>query len=74
MAKKLLGDKEGPGSYLRESMRNWQSAVRSLKHALGKGIEVTRTSKNNDINKRLRVRDHSKKRKRSSWVAKFDEW
>ncbi|TKY72040.1 hypothetical protein E2542_SST00774 [Spatholobus suberectus] len=48
--------------------------VRSLKYLLGNGMEVTRISKNDDTNKGLGLRgDYRRKRRKSSWIAKFDE-
>ncbi|KAJ1429486.1 S-adenosyl-L-methionine-dependent methyltransferase [Sesbania bispinosa] len=72
VANNLLGDKKGLVSYLRG--KDEKLAVRSLRHPLGKGMEVTRISKQDDIDKRLGIREENgRKRKKSSWVAKIDE-
>ncbi|KAK7349425.1 hypothetical protein VNO77_06785 [Canavalia gladiata] len=66
------GDKKALRRYLRGKYE--KLTIRSLKHPLGKGMEITSISKNDDIDKRLGDReDCGNKRKKSSWVARFDE-
>ena len=72
VANNLGGDKKGLGGYVRR--KDEKVDVRSLKHPIGKGMEVTMISMNDENDKRLGVRGHhSKKRCKSKWVAKFDE-
>ncbi|XP_061372883.1 uncharacterized protein LOC133315302 [Gastrolobium bilobum] len=75
VANNLFGDKKGLdlGGYVRR--KDEKVAVRSLKHPIGKGMEVTMFSKNDEAEMRLfGVRGHhSRKRNKSKWVAKFDE-
>lgn len=72
VANNLLGDKKGLGGYLRK--KDEKIAVKSLKHPLGNGMEVTKISKNDESGKRFGVNeDISRKRKKSTWVAQFDE-
>ena len=74
VAQNLVGGKKGfmGGQYVQKEEN---LAVRSLKHPIGKGMEVTMISKNNDeVNARFGVSHHSQKRRtKSRWVAKFDE-
>ena len=67
------GDKKGIRWCLRG--KDEKLEVRSLKHPLGNGMEVTRISKSDNTNNmRFGVKgDYSKKRRKSSWIAKFDE-
>ncbi|MED6174977.1 hypothetical protein PIB30_074104 [Stylosanthes scabra] len=66
----LGGDKKRLGSYVRR--KDEKIAVRSLKHPIGKGMEVILISMNNDD--RFGDRGHhSRKICKSKWVAKFDE-
>ncbi|XP_027337366.1 uncharacterized protein LOC113851078 [Abrus precatorius] len=66
------GDKKGLGGYLR--VKDKKLAVRSLKLPLGKGMQVTRISNNDDSNERHGIRgEYSRKWRKSSWVVKYDE-
>lgn len=72
VAKNLVGDRKGSRGYVRT--KDDEVEVRSLKHPIGKGMEVTLISKNDETDKIIGVRGHGKrKRSRSRWVAKFDE-
>ncbi|KAK7258503.1 hypothetical protein RIF29_24082 [Crotalaria pallida] len=74
VANNLAGDKKGLDGYVRRKDHDEKVAVRSLKHPIGKGMEVTMISKNDENDKRLGVRSHhGRKRNKSKWVAKFDE-
>lgn len=74
VANNLVGDRRGLlEGYVREKDGN--VAVRSLKHPIGKGMEVTLISKI-DANGRKRCAAHRhpcRKRSKSRWVAKIDE-
>lgn len=68
VANNLVGDRKGLGGCVR---RNYEKlAVRSVKHPIGKGMEVTTISKNDETDKR---HHHARKRNKSKWIAKFDE-
>lgn len=73
VANNLAGDKKGLGGYVRRK-DDEKVAVRSLKHPIGKGMEVTMISKNDENDKGLAVGGyHSRKRNKSKWIARFDE-
>ncbi|KAK7389807.1 hypothetical protein VNO78_25101 [Psophocarpus tetragonolobus] len=66
------GDKKGLAWNLRG--KDEKLEVRSIKHTLGNDMEITRISKNDETKERVRVKgDYNKKRRKSSWIAKFDE-
>ncbi|KAK7292809.1 hypothetical protein RJT34_15663 [Clitoria ternatea] len=72
VATNLIGDKKGLRGCLRG--KYGKLAITSRRHSLGSDMKITRICKNDDTNRRLLVRgDCSRKRKKSSWVAKFDE-
>lgn len=72
VANNLGGDRKGLGGYARR--KDEKVAVRTLKHPIGKGMEVTMISMNGETENRLGVREyHGRKRNKSMWVAKFDE-
>ncbi|XP_027351032.1 uncharacterized protein LOC113862085 [Abrus precatorius] len=72
VANNLADHAKGLGGYVRR--KDDKVAVRSLKHPIGKGMEVTMICKNDETDKRLGVRGHRcRKRNKSKWVAKFDE-
>nr|KYP54619.1 hypothetical protein KK1_000812 [Cajanus cajan] len=73
VAKNLVG---GDKKKLRWCLRgkNEKLEVRSLKHPVENGMEVIWISKNDDTNKGHEIEgDYSRKRTKSSWIAKFDE-
>jgi hypothetical protein len=69
----LVGDRKGLEGRVRR--KDEKVAVRSVKHPIGKGMEVTMISKNDEIDHKRRFRDyrHARKRNKSKWIAKFDE-
>ncbi|KAL5160820.1 hypothetical protein HKD37_07G018240 [Glycine soja] len=74
VAKNMVGDGDKKGIRWCLRGKDEKLEVRSLKHPLGNGMKVTRISKSDDTNMRFEVKgDYSKKRRKSSWIAKFDE-
>ncbi|KAF1891988.1 hypothetical protein Lal_00036339 [Lupinus albus] len=74
VANNLAGDKKGLEGYVKRKDYGEKVAVRSIKHPIGKGMEVTMISKNGENDKILGFRgQHSRTKKKSKWVAKFDE-
>ncbi|OIV95052.1 hypothetical protein TanjilG_10872 [Lupinus angustifolius] len=75
VANNLDGDKKGlEGFVKRKGYGDEKVVVRSLKHPIGKGMEVTMISKNGENDKILGFRGHhSRIKNKSKWVAKFDE-
>jgi len=70
--KKFGWENKRVGVYVKR--KDEKVTVRSLKHSVGKGMEVTTLSKNDETDKRAGVRDgSSRKMGKSKWVAKFDE-
>lgn len=72
VANNLVGDRKGLGGCVRRK-DDGKVAVRSVKHPIGKGMEVTMISKNDETDKRLVRGQHSRERNKSKWVAKFDK-
>lgn len=72
VANNLVGDRKGLGGCVRRK-DDGKVAVRSVKHPIGKGMEVTMISKNDETDKRLVRGQHSGERNKSKWVAKFDK-
>lgn len=83
VANNLVGDKSGLGGEL-QSLQINKSAVRSAKHPIGKGMEVTMIGKSaefaaeepKDLRSERKGRGASRRRRgsgRSSWVMKIDE-
>ncbi|CAJ1950417.1 unnamed protein product [Sphenostylis stenocarpa] len=72
VAKNMLCDKKGLRWHLREKYERLE--VRYINHPLGNDMGVTCICMNDDRNKRSGVKvDCGKKRRKSSWIAKFDE-
>jgi predicted O-methyltransferase YrrM len=73
VANNLVGDRKGLEGRVRR--KDEKVAVRSVKHPIGKGMEVTMISRNGEIDHKRHVRDyhHARKRNKSKWIAKFDE-
>ncbi|GAU13641.1 hypothetical protein TSUD_347450 [Trifolium subterraneum] len=73
VANNLVGDRKGLEGCVRR--KDEKVAVRSVKHPIGKGMEVTMISKNDEINHKRHVRNyhHARKRNKSKWIVKFDE-
>lgn len=72
VASNLVGKTKGLEAYVKR--KDEKVAVRSLKHPIGKGMEVTMLSKNDETDKKPGVRDSSsRKMGKSKWVAKLDE-
>lgn len=72
VANNLVGDRKGLGGCVRRK-DDGKVAVRSVKHPIGKGMEITMISKNDETDKRLVRGQHSRERNKSKWVAKFDK-
>lgn len=68
VANNLVGDRKGLEGIRRKDEK---LAVRSVKHSIGKGMEVTMISKNDETDHKRH--HHARKRNKSKWVAKFDE-
>ncbi|KAI5564775.1 hypothetical protein POPTR_014G098800v4 [Populus trichocarpa] len=82
VANNLVGEKKGLGGHVR--CLNDEVVVRSMKHPIGKGMEVTMIGKSNDIEKRdwgsressspPKTRENAMKKTISSnWIVKVDE-
>ncbi|KAL2336206.1 hypothetical protein Fmac_010652 [Flemingia macrophylla] len=74
VAKNLIG--ESDKKRLRWCLRGKDEKleVRSLRHPLENGMEVTWIRKNDDTNKGFRDgANYNRKKTKSSWIAKFDE-
>ncbi|KAJ6343990.1 hypothetical protein OIU76_005680 [Salix suchowensis] len=81
VANNLVGEKKGLGGHV--SCLSDEVVVRSMKHPIGKGMEVTMIGKSNDIEKRDWGRESSsppkikentmKKIISSNWIVKVDE-
>ncbi|KAI4355236.1 hypothetical protein L6164_004029 [Bauhinia variegata] len=73
VANNLVGGRKRLRGRIRAKDEN--VAITSLKHPIGKSMEVTVISKNDEGNKRIMVeqRHSQRKRSKSRWVAKFDE-
>ncbi|KAL2345903.1 hypothetical protein Fmac_007188 [Flemingia macrophylla] len=72
VANNLVGNTKELGDYVR--IKDEKVTVRSLKHPIGKGMEVTMICKNDETDKKLGVTKLcSRKRSNSKWVAKIDE-
>ncbi|KAI4328911.1 hypothetical protein L6164_021228, partial [Bauhinia variegata] len=73
VANNLGGESKRIERHLRAKDENL--AIRSLKHPIGKGMEVTVISRKDSAYKRIGVEQNRspKRRSKSRWIAKFDE-
>lgn len=76
VANNLVQGRKGLGGHLK-GVEN-KAKVRSIKHPIGKGMEITMIGKNNDIKRERhrkmdRKRSMTKKSDKSRWIARVDE-
>ncbi|XP_073313569.1 uncharacterized protein [Primulina huaijiensis] len=75
VANNLLGGGKGLGGQLR-GVEN-KTEVRSMKHPIGRGMEITMIGKSNDFGNKERVTDRKrrimKRGDKSKWVFEVDE-
>lgn len=78
VANNLVGDRRGLVEGYTRGKKNENVEIRSLKHPIGKDMEVTLICKNDNLNERKRSsayrhRHRCQKRSKSRWVSKIDE-